>query len=97
MAFLLCWMTYGGGTQYNGFGEQHVVAGFEPRALWLSGVCSANRATRIPQGNLILTGGDLNRLSYRHLVCELNTCISAACMQSAVDVHLWTYHSTHFR
>lgn len=30
-------MTYGGGTQWNGLAKQHVVAGFESRALWLSG------------------------------------------------------------
>ena len=70
MAFQLCWMTYGGGTQENGLGKQHAVAGFEQRALWLSAVCSANQPTRVPQGNLILTRGYLNRLPYRHLVCE---------------------------
>lgn len=40
-------LIYGGGTQENGLGKQHVVAGLAPRAVWwLSGVCSANRATQ---------------------------------------------------
>lgn len=66
-----------------------MVAGHDPRALWLSGVCSANQVTRIPQGNLILTDGDFNR---SHIAIWCVNEIPASVLPNAVSHRCTTIH-----